>query len=748
MSNQNYLKIKDLVTFSLIDQNLITIRDDFHSPSDLEGKQNTNKDNLGGLFALHPSNPLRQGLQVKIAATHAGIITRNNGFYLPDNMRKGAASFVDEYPKPVLLHHEDHKDPVGRIVASNYRDTSSSTIGRYDGLVVKNKEGDPIGTITDTLIKDFVGDRMPFGMQVDVVSSMFRDSLLSDSSYQGLGFIELTANITDKSAVEKLLDGRYITGSVGATTDKAVCSVCKSDWTKDGRCDHKPGALYDSAKCFIIAGELVYDEYSFVNVPADKHSKVLELNYNGLQDQIEFADDYKGRLYEVKLEFPQYNSKDKEKITVSEQLSVDIKDSATVDPQTETRATEEEEAVTIEDGSVAIQDAAGESEVADNLSDVSEPVESSQETIEFADGSFEDLTAKILDGTKLTVDDEEKLYDYLWQEVEASISDGELPEEVKDAKLSAEQRKKLAKSTFGGPNRSFPVPDCAHAIAARRLMDQYNGPGDKSAILACVDRKAKALGCGTAKDMVKKDSVQSDQVSKADVINQLNQVFEKENFKIDDSIEFLNEDKDTLKGLIGKISDTVGAEVLQDFFNEEDMDIISDSEKQLMQEIEKLENVVGELRDQLGAIRKEYNALFQDMESLQDARIEDLSNLRKLKENHLSMLMNLEERKVEERDFTQFNDSSLDSELGRIIGTVNLEKITDKLTDGLTRVPTETVEDPVGIQPTEEFSLSVEDLAKIEEHYMTLRIGKGEAVAEAYLSRLKRDGKLPKKKHN
>jgi hypothetical protein len=136
------------------------------------------------------------------------------------------------------------------------------------------------------------------------------------------------------------------------------------------------------------------------------------------------------------------------------------------------------------------------------------------------------------------------------------------------------------------------------------------------------------------------------------------------------------------------------------------------------------------------------------MEALQDARIEDLSNLRQLKENYLSTLINLEEKKVEERDFTQFTDSSLDSELGRIVGSVSLEKITDKLTDGLSRVPTETVEDPIGVQATEQSSVSVEDLAKIEEQYLFLRIGKSEAAAEAFLSQMRREGKLPEKEHN
>ena len=66
---------------------------------------------------------------------------------------------------------------------------------------------------------------------------------------------------------------------------------------------------------------------------------------------------------------------------------------------------------------------------------------------------------------------------------------------VLDAKLSAQTRKKLSASTFCGPNKSFPVPDCAHVIAARRLIGRYKGPGSKQKILSCVSRKAKSMSC-------------------------------------------------------------------------------------------------------------------------------------------------------------------------------------------------------------------------------------------------------------
>jgi hypothetical protein len=87
--------------------------------------------------------------------------------------------------------------------------------------------------------------------------------------------------------------------------------------------------------------------------------------------------------------------------------------------------------------------------------------------------------------------------DWSYGLVEAELDDMHM----QDAKLSAEQRKKLKKSTFCGPDRSFPVPDCAHVTAARRLIGRAKGlsASQKQSILSCVSRKAKALGCKSSK---------------------------------------------------------------------------------------------------------------------------------------------------------------------------------------------------------------------------------------------------------
>ena len=52
-------------------------------------------------------------LRVRIAATHSGKVTRNNGFYLPHKMQDGAITFTSIYPKPVQVHHADKVDPIG-----------------------------------------------------------------------------------------------------------------------------------------------------------------------------------------------------------------------------------------------------------------------------------------------------------------------------------------------------------------------------------------------------------------------------------------------------------------------------------------------------------------------------------------------------------------------------------------------------------------------------------------------------------
>lgn len=207
----NYIKIFDTVTLTPILESDVLKHKDF------------------------VTNNSTEPLIVKIAATHSGLITRNNGFYLPDRMKKGAASFTSHYGKPIQVHHDENADPVGRVLKADYVDISASV---KDGFLEKiiNSTNHRFG---DKFVKDFIDGNLPYIQSVNfIVDSLNRkDSVLDDPDYKGMGYILLTASISDPEAKQKVLDGRYLTGSVGVTTNHAVCSVCKQDWTGDeGKC--------------------------------------------------------------------------------------------------------------------------------------------------------------------------------------------------------------------------------------------------------------------------------------------------------------------------------------------------------------------------------------------------------------------------------------------------------------------------------------------------------------------------------
>jgi hypothetical protein len=66
--------------------------------------------------------------------------------------------------------------------------------------------------------------------------------------------------------------------------------------------------------------------------------------------------------------------------------------------------------------------------------------------------------------------------------------------------LTTKQRKKMKQSTFCGPNRSFPVPDCKHVGTAKAFLGRSKfSQSTKKKIAACINRKAKQLGCTPGK---------------------------------------------------------------------------------------------------------------------------------------------------------------------------------------------------------------------------------------------------------
>lgn len=201
-------------------------------------------------------------LVINIAATHAGIITRNNAFYQPSTMKDGMSTFTRPFSKPVQTHHNDHADPIGRVIGADYVDISN----RYTQPIQEFKNRFGGKTIFDST-------NIPFQDAKDQLRWVL-DNLVKMNDYSGLGYGKLQAVINDKEAAEKILDQRYLTVSVGFTTTEARCSVCSQDWAGEGPCEHTPGSIYDEYPMVLLPQTFLYDEVSFVNNPADQFAQV------------------------------------------------------------------------------------------------------------------------------------------------------------------------------------------------------------------------------------------------------------------------------------------------------------------------------------------------------------------------------------------------------------------------------------------------------------------------------------------
>ena len=159
-----------------------------------------------------------KGIIVEVAAIHAGL-TENYNHYSADALRNSLDSWTDPYPKPVILNHDLETEPIGRVM---------------DARMAQEEDGTE--------------------------------------------YVSLQVVVTAPDAVEKILDGRYLTGSVGGKAMEARCSVCGEDWSQASLfnvpCEHRKGKTYDGKLAYIDIGRVGFREYSIVNAPADAHSGV------------------------------------------------------------------------------------------------------------------------------------------------------------------------------------------------------------------------------------------------------------------------------------------------------------------------------------------------------------------------------------------------------------------------------------------------------------------------------------------
>lgn len=371
-----------------------------------------------------------KGLKVIMTASHAGKLTKNYTLYPPSTFQRCCHTFVTPYQKVVQTHHNDKSDPIGRIIGARFLP--------YQASEFSDSHRDVFLRFQDAKSKLTMLDSIRF---------LDETGVLFDSDWKGLGELELEAMISDQDAIEKILDGRYNTVSVGMDPKQVYCSICKNELKSTGPCEH----FFDRGKkdeeserlIYLISGDVTGMEVSYINHPADDlaFNKDFELVSNSQSETLPNP-------------YTNVDSVNKRNVTYELLDAFELKDETTIQREKEEKEEEKEQLL---DSSNAEKKELG-----------------LEQAIQIAVEAPQSMT------------DEASLLINL---------------AIEDKVLTTKARKRLKSESFCGPGRTYPAHDRAHAANALSRVKQHGSPSLQKRVRACVCRKFPSLpACSRSKD--------------------------------------------------------------------------------------------------------------------------------------------------------------------------------------------------------------------------------------------------------
>jgi hypothetical protein len=195
----------------------------------------------------------------------------NNRIYTTSGQKAGVDSWTKPYPKPILRNHDKNEDPLGRIISVEWVSNDKEAMSFFGSM----NEFMQFKRVTD-------GNNPQ-----KIYKAMLKHNLFTDDAWPGLGKLVATARISNVDAIEKFLDGRYLTFSAGSHTDKYVCGLCGSDWATGDVCEHTPGSISDKGQPAIyFTGKFNGDEASVVTMPGNSLSQLTSMEFG---DSVELS---------------------------------------------------------------------------------------------------------------------------------------------------------------------------------------------------------------------------------------------------------------------------------------------------------------------------------------------------------------------------------------------------------------------------------------------------------------------------
>ena len=195
----------------------------------------------------------KQELLITIDASHYGFKNGNGTIYRHDTVKDNIVSFIHPSSKPIIERHRPKtSEKFGKIIAADYKKTHF-----YDEL-------SEIYSLEDLSTEEYV----------DLCKDVLIPKQKQNSSFNGLGYVQLIGKLTHQDSIEKVINQEFLAVSIGADPLKLICSECYQDQTKK-ICDHY---AHKKNNIFMLAESLAYEELSFVPKGADPFGKVTQLH--------------------------------------------------------------------------------------------------------------------------------------------------------------------------------------------------------------------------------------------------------------------------------------------------------------------------------------------------------------------------------------------------------------------------------------------------------------------------------------
>jgi hypothetical protein len=198
---------------------------------------------------------LGSGIQViaDVDSTHSGTRV-NTRCYPAAELRKALRTWTQPYPRPFLSRHPSR------------------------GLFTSDDEPDVLG-------------RVQGGKFIALADDLKGDWINPPLRAKGSGYVLNSVLFSGRDTVEKIVDKRLLTVSVGMKSDSMVCPICLHDWVpsmlKDGvppeECEHRPGNVYEvdarhyqgKMPFYHVARKITFDHIADTFRPAQPYASIL-----------------------------------------------------------------------------------------------------------------------------------------------------------------------------------------------------------------------------------------------------------------------------------------------------------------------------------------------------------------------------------------------------------------------------------------------------------------------------------------